>query len=137
MNITQTNSSVVMKNNIKQYKCMNYINIRHTHSKEEISIIDKNVPLSEGNKTHFHWNLNKRILFILFILSNCCPTSLARNDCFTNDSLLTQSRSCYILGCLINTRTYTLFRAKKFIAFICCKLFGPEQCICPGIYETT
>jgi hypothetical protein len=54
MNITQTNSSVVMKNNIKQYKCMNYINIRHTHSKEEISIIDKNVPLSEGNKTHFH-----------------------------------------------------------------------------------
>jgi hypothetical protein len=41
MNITQTNSSVVTKNNIKLYKCMNYISIRHTHSKEEIFIIDK------------------------------------------------------------------------------------------------
>jgi hypothetical protein len=42
-----------------------------------------------------------------------------------------------ILGCFINTRTYTLFRANKFIAFICCKFVGPEQCICAGIYETT
>ncbi len=42
-----------------------------------------------------------------------------------------------ILGCPINTCTHTLFRAKKFIAFICCKFFGPEQCICAGIYGTT
>jgi hypothetical protein len=31
-----------------------YKNKAHTHSKEEIFIIDKIVPLSEGNKTHFH-----------------------------------------------------------------------------------
>jgi hypothetical protein len=42
-----------------------------------------------------------------------------------------------ILGCLINTRTYTLFRANKFTANKRYKFVGPEQCICAGIYETT
>jgi hypothetical protein len=35
-----------------------------------------------------------------------------------------------ILGCLINTRTYTLLRAKKFTANKRYKFLGPQQCIC-------
>ncbi len=42
-----------------------------------------------------------------------------------------------ILGWPINTRTYTLLRAKKFTANKRYKFLGPEQCICAGIYGPT
>jgi hypothetical protein len=63
-------------------------------------------------------NLEKKLLF---------------SDCLYKKKIYTGK----ILGCLINTHTYTLFRAKKITANKRYKFLGPEQCICAGIYETT